>query len=142
LQAMKVEREKGIYSDHDHDDHSDHGDSNSRRDSAESTHTMSSAKIEDLATPLTSPANSPPPKALFLPSEISQPPLQPQYSDSNLNFYQAYYDRQISTTVPTSNLGASGQFAYDELSLSWLDSVAMDDTYNLSLQNVEDFSYL
>jgi len=144
LQAMKVEREKEIYSDHEHehDDHSDHGDTGSRRDSAESTHTMSSAKIEDLATPLTSPSNSPPPKALFLPSELAQPPLNPQYTDSNINFYQAYYDRQISNTIPTLNLAATGQFAYDELSLSWLDSVAMDDTYGLSLQNNEHFAYL
>ena len=138
LQAMKVEREKGIYSDHDHDDHTDHGDSTSRRDSDESTHTMLSAKIEDLATPLTSPSNSPPPKALFLPSELSQPPLQPQYPDSNLNFYREYYDRQTSN----SNVPTGGPLVYDELSLSWLDSVVLDDNYNISLQNNEDFSLM
>ena len=139
LQAMKVEREKEIYSDHDHDDHSDHGDSTSRRDSDESTHTMLSAKIEDLATPLTSPSNSPPPKALFLPSDVSQPPLQPQYTDSNLNFYQGYYDRQTPNSV--INVPTGGPLACDELSLSWLDSV-LDDNYNISLQNHYDFSLM
>lgn len=134
LQTMKVEREKGVYSDHDHDDRSsDHGDSSSGRDSAESTHAMS-AKMEDLATPLTSPSNSPPPKALFLPSDLSQPPLNPQYAESSLNFYQAY------TSDPILNIPTVGPFVYDELSLSWLDSVALDDSYNLSLQSNDDFS--
>jgi hypothetical protein len=145
LQQMKDEREKGLYQEH-HDDseHSDHNsDSASRRDSAESTLTLSSVKTEDLATPLTSPSNSPPPKALFLPSEVSQPPLKPQpiYSDSSLNFYQAYYDRQ--TTTPMLNAPTStGPFLYDDLSLSWLDSVALDDTYDISsLHNTNDFSF-
>jgi len=136
LQSMKSEREKGLYSDHD-GDHSDHGDASSRRDSDESTHSMS-IKIEDLATPLTSPSNSPPPKALFLPSEMSQAQITPQYSDSNLNFYQAYYDRQTANAV--LNVPATGPLVYDELSLSWLDSVALDDSYGLSLQTtVDDF---
>lgn len=142
LQGMKVEREKGIYSDndHDHDDHSDHADSVSRPDIAESTHTTSSAKIEDLATPLTSPSNSPPPKTLFLPSDLSQPPLDPQYTESSFNFYQTYYDRQ--TSIPVLNIPAAGPYVYDELSLSWLDSVPLDDTFNLSLQNNDDFSLM
>jgi len=139
LQAMKAEREKGIYSEHEHDDHSDHGDSVSRRDSGESTRTMS-AKSEDLATPLTSPSNSPPPKALFLPSELSQTPVLPQYPESNLNFYQAYYDRQ--TTNAVSSVPTNGPYVYDDLSLSWLDSAALDETYNLSLQNNDDFSLM
>ena len=46
---MKAEREKGTYAEHDHDghdsDHSDPADSGSRRDSAESTRTVSSATI-------------------------------------------------------------------------------------------------
>lgn len=134
---MKVEREKGIYSGHDHDNQSDHGDSGSGRDRAESTHTMLSAKIEDLATPLTSPSNSPPPKALFLPSDVSQPPTQPQFTDSNVNFYQAYYDRQNSNSIPNGPTG--GPFVFDELSLSWLDSVVLDDNYSVSLQNADDF---
>lgn len=137
---MKGEREKGIYSDHDHDDHSDHGDSRSRRDSAESPHTLLSTKIEDLATPLTSPSNSPPIKALFLPLDPSQLPIQPQITDSNLNFYQAYCDRQTLNSVPNGLTG--GPFVYDELSLSWLDSVALGDNYNLSLQNNDDFSLM
>jgi hypothetical protein len=136
LQAMKVEREKGIYSEHEHDDHSEHDDSVSRRDSGESTRTMS-AKSEDLATPLTSPSNSPPPKALFLASELSPAPVLPQYPDSSLNFYQAYYDRQTSN--PVVSVQTAGPFMYDDLSLSWLDSVALDETYNLSLQNNDDF---
>jgi hypothetical protein len=143
LQAMKVEREKGMYSenDHDHDgDHSEHGDSASRRDSAESTRTMSSIKTEDLATPLTSPSNSPAPKALFLPTEMHQTNMHPQYPESNLNFYQAYYDRQTSASVV--NVPTAGPFVYDELSLSWLDSVALDDTYDLTLQNNNDFSLM
>src|SRR6202035_4430256 len=101
LQSMKTEREKGMYPEHDHDsdhDHSEHGDTTSRRDSAESMHTAesmqsdipSSAKIEDLATPLTSPANSPPQKTLFLQSELqsefTQPPFQTQFTENNLNF--------------------------------------------------------
>src|SRR5271169_5205789 len=140
LQAMKAERERGIYSDHDHDNHSDHGDSSSRRDSGESIQTMSSIKIEDLATPLTSPANSPSPKALFLPTDLSQASVEPQYPESNLNFYQAYYDRQ--TSIPVLNVPTVGPFAYDELSLSWLDSVALDDSYNFSLQNSDEFSLM
>jgi hypothetical protein len=139
LQAMKVERERGIYSDHDHDNHSEHGDSSSRQDSGESIQTMS-IKIEDLATPLTSPANSPPPKALFLPTELSQASVQPQYPECNVNFYQAYYDRQ--TSIPVLNVPTGGPFVYDELSISWLDSVALDDSYNLSLQNSDEFSLL
>jgi hypothetical protein len=139
LQAMKTEREKGVYSDHEHDDHSDHGDSASRRDSGESTHTMS-AKSEDLATPLTSPSNSPPPKALFLPSEISQPSMVAQYPESNLNFYQAYYDRQTSN--PVLSIQTAGAFMYDDLSLSWLDSVALDETYSLPLQNNDEYSLM
>ena len=141
LQAMKVEREKHMYSENDHDgERSDHGDSVSRRDSAESTGTMSSAKTEDLATPLTSPSNSPPQKTLFLPTEVSQTQPQPQYPDSNLNFYPAYYDRQTSNSV--LNVAPSGSFAYDELSLSWLDSVALDDAYDLPLQNNDDYSLI
>jgi hypothetical protein len=140
LQAMKVEREKGIYSDHDHDNHSDHGDSSSRRDSDESIQTMSSIKIEDLVTPLTSPASSPPPKALFLPTELSQASVQAQYPESNVNFYQPYCDRQ--TSIPVLNVPTAGPFVYDELSLSWLDPVALDDSYNLSLQSSDEFSLL
>jgi len=137
LQSMKTEREKGIYSDHDHEsDHGDHYEDSSRRDSAESTHTVSSVKIEDLATPLTSPSNSPVPKTLFLPSELSQPPPR-QYTDNNLNFYQSYYERQSN---PVMGIQATAPFAYDELSLSWLDSVALDGTYDLTLPNNNDFS--
>jgi hypothetical protein len=139
LQAMKVEREKGVYSDHNHDDHSDHGESALRSNSAELTDPMSSAKTEDLATPLTSPSNSPPPKALFLPSDLSQP-LSPQFPESNINFYQGYYDRQ--TPNPVLNLSSTGAFLYDDLSLSWLDSVALNDNYNISLQNSDDFSLM
>ena len=140
LQAMKAEREKGIYLEHEHDERSEHGDGVSRRDSGESTRTMS-AKSEDLATPLTSPSNSPPPKALFLPSEeITQTPVPAQYPDSNFNFYQAYYDRHTSNSVLSVSTG--GTFVYDDLSLSWLDSVALDETYNLSLQNNDDFSLM
>lgn len=145
LQQMKTEREKGMYSEHsDHDgDHSDH---DSRRDSGESTHAMSSAKTEDLATPLTSPSNSPPPtsKALFLPSEMIAQPQVSAYPESNLNFYQAYYDRQ--TSVPVLNLAAANaatagpNFVYDE-SLSWLDSVALDESYDIALQS-NDFSLM
>jgi hypothetical protein len=132
LQAMKTEREKGIYSDPEHDgEHSDHGDSSSRRDSDESTHTMSS-KIEDLATPLTSPSNSPPPKALFLPTDVPRAQISSHYQDSSLNFYQAYYDRQTSNSVLNVPV-------YDELSLSWLDSVALDGSYGLALQGNDDF---
>ena len=139
LQAMKSEREKGIYSEHDHDDHSDHDDSVSRRDSGESTRTMS-AKSEDLATPLTTPSNSPPPKALFLPSEVPQTPILPLYPESNLSFYQAYYDRQ--TTNPVLTVQTNAPYMYDDLSLSWLDSTALDEAYNLSLQNNDDFSLM
>jgi len=139
LQAMKAEREKGIYSEHEHDDHSEHGGSVSRRDSGESTLTMS-VKTEDLATPLTSPSNSPPPKALFLPLETSPTPAIPQYPDSNINFYQAYYERQTSN--PVFSVAPAGPFVYDDLSLTWLDSVALDETYHLSLQNNDDFSIM
>ena len=102
-------------------------------------HAMS-AKIEDLATPLTSPSNSPPPKALFLPSDLSQPPLQPQPTDLNLNFYQPYYDRQTPNSV--LNVPTGALFGYDELGLSWLESFALDDNYNLSLQNNDDVSLM
>lgn len=136
---MKTEREKGIYSEHEHDDHSEHDDSVSRRDSGESTRTMS-AKSEDLATPLTTPSSSPPQKALFLPSEVSQTPILPLYPESNLSFYQAYYDRQ--TTNPVLSVQTNAPYMYDDLSLSWLDSVAVDEAYNLSLQNNDDFSLM
>jgi hypothetical protein len=139
LQAMKVEREKSVYSDHSHDDHSDHGESAFRSDSAELTDPMSSAKTEDLATPLTSPSNSPPPKALFFASDFSQP-LSPQFTESNINFYQSYYDRQTPNSV--LNLPSTGPFLYDDPSLSWLDSVALNDNYNISLQNNDDFSLI
>jgi hypothetical protein len=154
---MKTEREKGMYSEHDHEsdhDHSEHGDSSSGRDSAESMHTAesmhsdlpSSAKIEDLATPLTSPANSPPQKTLFLQtdlqSDFTQPLFQTQFTENNLNFYQAYYDRQIVSSNPVLlNLPTAASFAYDELSLGWLDSVALDDTYDLTLPNNNDFTF-
>jgi hypothetical protein len=136
LHSMKIEREKGTYSEHEHDsDHtSEHGDASSRRDSAEASDTMFSAKTEDLATPLTSPANSPPQKTLFLPPEMSQPLFQPQYPESGMNFYQAYYDRQTNNSA--LNLHSSGPYMYDELNLSWLDSVALDETY---LQNSNEF---
>jgi len=138
---MKEEREKGVYSedhDSDHSDHSDHDDSPRHR--ADSTQTMASAKTEDLATPLTSPSNSPPQKALFLPAELSQPaPIpQAQYADGNLNFYQAYYDRQTNSVATFSTTG----FSYDDLSLGWLDSVALDDTYNLLPQSNTDFGLM
>lgn len=139
---MKAEREKGTYAEHDHDGHdsdrSEPADSGSRRDCAESTRTVSSAKTEDLATPLTSPSNSPPPKALFLPSKLSQP-LQGQFPDSNPTFYQTFYDRQNSNllAMPTSQ-----PFVYnDESSLSWLDSVTLDDSYDLTLPN-SDFTLM
>jgi len=146
LQSMKSEREKGMYSEHEHEhehehdsDHtSEHGDVSSRRDSAESTQTMLSAKSEDLTTPLTSPANSPPQKALFLPSEMSQPLFQPQFAENSINFYQAYYDRQSSNTSAI-NLPTSGPYMYDDLNLSWFDSVALDDTY---LQNSNEFQVM
>ena len=142
LQSMKSEREKGTYSEHEHEhdsDHtSEHGEDSSRRDSAESTHTMLSAKTEDLTTPLTSPANSPPQKALFLPSDMSQPLFQPQFPENNVNFYQAYFDRQTANN-PAMNLPTSGPYMYDELNLSWLDSVALDETY---LQNSNEFQMM
>jgi len=137
---MKTEREKGIYSEHEHESEHEHGDhEESSRHSAESTQTQSSIKTEDLATPMTSPSSSPAPKALFLPSEISQPPTR-QYMDNNLNFYQAYYDRQL--VANPASMPVTAPFAYDELSLSWLDSVALDDTYNLALPNNNDFSLM
>lgn len=140
LQSMKAEREKGMYSEHEHDsDHtSEHGDLSSRRDSGESTEAMLSAKSEDLATPLTSPANSPPQKTLFLPSELSQPLFQPQYPDNSINFYQAYYDRQSSNNTAL-NLPTSGPYMYDELNLTWLDSVALDEAY---LPNSNEFQMM
>jgi hypothetical protein len=153
LQSMKAEREKGMYDHESEHDHSDHGDTTSRRDSAESTHTtesihsdIPSAKIEDLATPLTSPANSPLQKTLFLKTEtsatdIAQPPFQSPFTENNLNFYQAYYDRQTTSNQSMLNLPASVPFAYDTLSLGWLDSVALDDTYDLTLQNNNDFTF-
>ena len=136
---MKAEREKGTYSEHEHDsDHtSEQGDSSSRRDSAESTDAVFSAKTEDLATPMTTPANSPPQKTLFLPSEMSQPLFQAQYPESGINFYQAYYDRQTNNSA--FNLPSSGPYMYDELSLSWLDSVTLDETY---LQSSNEFQTL
>jgi len=143
LQSMKVEREKGIYSEHDHEsDHDDHGeDSSSHRDSAESTQTVSSVKVEDLATPMTSPSNSPVLKTQFLPSEISQP--QPrQYTDNNSNFYQAYYDRQTNPIISAMPPQANAPFVYDELSLSWLDSVALDETYDMTAMPNNDFSLM
>lgn len=135
LQAMKAEREKGLYSENEHDsDHSDHGEiSSSRRDSDESTVTTS-AKTEDLATPLTSPSNSPIQKTLFLPTEVTQPPVQlQQYSESGVNFFQPYFDRNSNG----QNMAAS--FQYEELNLSWLDTVALDDSYDLSLQVQGDY---
>jgi hypothetical protein len=136
LQAMKTEREKGMYSENDHDsDHSDHGESiSSRRDSAEPTRTASSAKTEDLATPLTTPANSPlPQKTLFLSTEVSQP-VQLAYVENSLNFYPPLFDRN---TVGVQNM-AQG-FNYEDLSLSWLDTVALDETYDISLQGQGDY---
>lgn len=136
---MKVEREKGMYTEHDQDgDHSDHDDTTLRRDSDDSTPAMSSTKTEDLATPLTSPSSSPIPKTLFLPSELSQAAFS-QFAESNVSFYQAY-DRQSTNSV--LNVPVSGPFMCDELSLSWLDSVAMDDTYSFPLQNSDDFSLM
>jgi len=140
LQSMKVEREKGLYSE-DHDsDHSEHSDSLSTRGRAESTHTIMSAKTEDLATPLTSPSNSPLPKTLFLPNEVSQPQMPSQFSDNSLNYYQTYFDRQMSNPVITGATNAP--FAYEELSLGWLDSVALDDNFELSVQNNNDFALM
>ena len=141
LQAMKAEREKGLYSENEHDsdhsDHSDHGGEipSSRRDSDESTVTVSSAKTEDLATPLTSPSNSPIQKTLFLPTGVSQPPVQPQhYSESGVNFFQPYFDRNSS-----NGQIMAASFPYEELNLSWLDSIALDDSYDLSLQAQGDY---
>ena len=140
LQAMKEEREKGQYQEqHEDSEHSDNSDSASRRGSSESTHGASSIKSEDLATPLTSPSNSPAPKALFLPSEISQP-CQQSYPDTNSNLYQPYYDRQAPLSLVNFTT-TTGPFICDELSLSWLDSVALDDTYDLSSLQNNDFSF-
>ena len=61
--------------------------------------------------------------------------------DSNLRFYEDYYyDRQASNAV--LNVPIGGPFGYDELSLTWLDSVDLDDAYNLSLQNNGDISLI
>ena len=138
LQAMKSEREKGIYSENDHDsDHSDHGESpSSRRDSAESSRTASSAKTEELTTPITSPSNSPPQKALFLPNEVTQTPFQMQFVENNIAFYQPFYDRNITTA---QNLAT--QFNYEDPNMNWLDTVALDDTYDLSLQMQGEYSF-
>ena len=134
LQSMKEEREKGLYAEQ-NEDSSDHGDheTSSRRDSAESTRTASSAKTEDLATPITSPLNSPQTKTLFLPTDLSQPQLFPPQTDGNMNFHQVYYDRL--TGVPNM---PQPTFSYDDqLSLGWLDSVALDGNYDFYVQNNE-----
>jgi hypothetical protein len=68
---------------------------------------------------------------------LAQPQMPSQYSESSLNFYQAYYDRQTTNSV--LNVPTAGPFVYDELSLSWLDSVGLDDNYSLSLQTNDDF---
>jgi hypothetical protein len=137
LQAMKAEREKGVYSGQEHEDSSDHDhdDTASRRDSSESTRTGSSIKSEDLATPLTTPSNSPLPKTLFLPGDFSQGLPQAQLSESNYNFYQAYYERPTSNSILGGSTAAA--FGYDEMGFPWLDSVALDDTYNISLQSTD-----
>jgi hypothetical protein len=145
LQAMKSEREKGIYSEPEHDDHSDHDhdDTSSRRDSGESTRAASSVKTEDLATPLTSASNSPLPKTLFLPGDISQPlpaaPFPEPMPESTYNFY-AYYERP----TPNSILAGSNTavYGYDEMGFTWLDPVALDDTYNIPLATTDDFTLM
>jgi hypothetical protein len=134
LQSMKEEREKGLYTEQ-HEDSSHHSDheTSTRRDCAESIHTASSAKTEDLATPLTSPSNSPQIKTLFLPTDLSQPQLFPPQTDRNINFYQVYYDRQTGVSNMPPPI-----FSYDDqLSLGWLDSVALDGNYDFSTQNNE-----
>ena len=141
LQAMKSEREKGSLfpeNDHDHDhdsEHSDHGDSPiSRHDSAESTASCSasssSAKTDELVTPVTSLADSPPPqKTLFLETEITSAPLQVSYMDNSLNFYP-----------PVNAVGVQNMtFNYDDLNLTWLDTIALDETYDITLQGQSDF---
>jgi len=137
---MKTEREKGTYSEQEHEDHSDHDDTSSRPDSGESIRTVSSVKSEDSATPLTSPASSPLPKTLFLPGDLSQPLPQSQFPESNYNFYQAYYERPTSNSILAGSTTAA--YGYDETGFIWLDPVALDDTYNISLQSPDNFALM
>ena len=140
LHAMKTEREKGTYSEQEHGDHSDHDEVASQHDSGESIRTISSTKTEDSATPLTSPANSPLPKTLFLPGDLSQPIPQAQFPESNCNFYQVYYEQSTSNSILPGSTMAS--YGYDETGFTWLDPVDFDDTYNISLQGPDDFTLM